>query len=203
MSAEKKLERRPLAPSEWIESVSQDIGEPVTSDRLTDDLYTLNRIYDGRVALATDVMLNIVKSYAATLENPRFIVTTAVNELNKGALRATVPTTGGVGAIVAAGRDAGDPRRATREARRAMSFTVIRSVEFRADLKEQAGWYVEQGGFELAERYTSAVTETLSRLARHRPEVHSFAHRFLLLNEYIVQNLTGPTTAHDFPSREF
>ncbi len=33
-----------------------------------------------------------------------------------------------------------------------MSFTVIRSVEFRADLKEQAGWYVEQGGFELAER---------------------------------------------------
>lgn len=53
-----------------------------------------------------------------------------------------------------------------------MSFTVIRSVEFRAvefraDLKEQAGWYVEQGGFELAERYTSAVTEPLSRLARH------------------------------------
>ncbi len=47
-----------------------------------------------------------------------------------------------------------------------MSFSVDRSPGFRADLKEQAGWYVEQGGFGLAERYLSAVTKTLARLAR-------------------------------------
>ena len=48
-----------------------------------------------------------------------------------------------------------------------MNFSVNRSAEFRADLKEQAGWYVEQGGFGLAERYLTAVTETLLGLARH------------------------------------
>ena len=48
-----------------------------------------------------------------------------------------------------------------------MSLPVDRSPGFRADLKEQAGWYIEQGGFGLAERYLTAVTETLARLARH------------------------------------
>ncbi len=48
-----------------------------------------------------------------------------------------------------------------------MSFSVDRSPDFRADLKEQAGWYIEQGGFGLAERYLSAVSGTLARLARH------------------------------------
>lgn len=53
-----------------------------------------------------------------------------------------------------------------------MKCSVVRSAEFRADLAEQAEWYVEQGGFELAERYGAAVVQTLARL-----ELDPFAGR--------------------------
>lgn len=74
-----------------------------------------------------------------------------------------------------------------------MKCSVVRSAEFRADLAEQAEWYVDQGGFELAERYGAAVVQTLARLA-----LDPFAGRVRSFHAKRLKGLRSVTVTRPF-----